>query len=143
MCGVWDLNDIVRGDMGRDVGQRVDAWDDKENITVQDLQIQSQMSVTDVQQNPLWYKSGLAGWMGFSVEAKALGVYGKGRSKWLPRSLDLLFGGSKEEQTQCLWRQQAYTEEARLMELLADEEADKDPMPDDGKLEGSGGDFKG
>ncbi|KAF8881821.1 hypothetical protein CPB84DRAFT_1871987 [Gymnopilus junonius] len=74
-------------------------------------------------------------------------VYGKGRSKWLPRSLDLLFGGHKEtsaeEQTRCLRRQQAYTKEVRLMELLADEEADEDPTPDDGELEGSGDDFKG
>ncbi len=30
----------------------------------------------------------------------------------------------------------AYTEEARLMELLADEEADVATIPDDGELEG-------
>ena len=56
-------------------------------------------------------------------------TYGRQRSKWLPRSLDLLFVG--------------YTEEARLMELLADEEADEESVPDDGKLEGSGNDFEG
>ena len=38
-------------------------------------------------------------------------------------------------------RQTAYTEEARLMELLADEEADVTAIPDDGELEGSGDDF--
>ena len=40
-------------------------------------------------------------------------------------------------------RKQAYTEEARLMELLADEEADEERVPDDGELEGSGDDFDG
>ncbi|KAF9000009.1 hypothetical protein BDQ17DRAFT_1427486 [Cyathus striatus] len=38
---------------------------------------------------------------------------------------------------------QVYTEEAQLMELLADEAADDDPMPDDGELEGSSDDFEG
>ena len=42
-----------------------------------------------------------------------------------------------------LCRQQAHTEEARLMELLADEEADEEGIPDDGELEGSGDDFDG
>jgi len=35
-----------------------------------------------------------------------------------------------------------YSEEAQLMELLADEEADENPIPDDGELEGSGDDFE-
>ncbi|KAF8221706.1 hypothetical protein L208DRAFT_1382148 [Tricholoma matsutake] len=39
--------------------------------------------------------------------------------------------------------QQAYTEEAQLMELLADEEADEDRIPDDGESEKSGDDFDG
>ena len=64
------------------------------------------------------------------------------RSKWLPRSLALLFGGEKErstdEQARRARRRQAYTEEARLMELLVDEELDEERIPDDGELEGSG-----
>ena len=74
-------------------------------------------------------------------------AYGHRRSKWLPRSLDLLFAGRKEsdidEQMRRVRRQQAYTEEARLMELLADEEGDENKIPDDGELEGSGDDFDG
>jgi hypothetical protein len=74
-------------------------------------------------------------------------VYGRARSKWLPRSLDLLFGGRKEsdvdQQPRRARRQQAYMEEARLMELLADEEADSEKIPDDGELEGSGDDYDG
>ena len=73
-------------------------------------------------------------------------MYGQKRSKWLPRSLDLLFGEVKDigvdEQTRRNRRRQAYSDEARLMELLADEEADEDPIPDDGELEGSGDDFE-
>jgi len=61
--------------------------------------------------------------------------------------LELLFGGQKEvdvdEQLRRLRRQQAYTEEARLMELLADEEADEERVPDDRELEGSGDNFSG
>jgi hypothetical protein len=71
-------------------------------------------------------------------------------SKWLLRSLELLFAGRKESdideqplrQTRRL-RQQGYTEEAWLMELLVDEEADEERIPDDGELEGSGDDFDG
>ena len=74
-------------------------------------------------------------------------MYGRQRSKWLPRSLELLFGGQKEvdvdEQLRRVRRREAYTEEARLMELLADEEADEERFPDDGELEGSGDDFNG
>jgi hypothetical protein len=55
-------------------------------------------------------------------------------------------GGRKEtgvdEQMRRICRRQAYTEEARLMELLADEEADEERTPDDGELEGSGDDFE-
>ena len=36
-----------------------------------------------------------------------------------------------------------HSEEARLMELLADEEADEERTPDDGESEGSGDDFEG
>ncbi|KAF8993152.1 ribonuclease H-like domain-containing protein [Cyathus striatus] len=74
-------------------------------------------------------------------------LYGERRSKWLLRSLELLFSGRREvdeqEQEQRSRRQQVYTEEAQLMELLADEAADDDPTPDDGELEGSGDDFEG
>ena len=66
-------------------------------------------------------------------------------TKWLPRSLDLLFAGRKDVdidvQIQRIRKQTAYTEEARLMELLAAEEADEETIPDDGELEGSGDDF--
>ena len=69
------------------------------------------------------------------------------QSKWLPQFLDLLFGGRKvtdiDEQLRKARRRQAYTQEARLMELLADEEADEERMPDDGELEGSGDDYEG
>jgi hypothetical protein len=69
------------------------------------------------------------------------------RSKWLPRSLELLFGGQKKTSTDEKMRRahrcQAYTEEARLMELLVDEELDEERIPDDGELEGSGDDFDG
>jgi len=68
-------------------------------------------------------------------------------SKWLPRSLALLFGKEKEvstdEQTRRACRCQVYTEEARLMELLIDEELDEERIPDDGELEGLGEDFDG
>lgn len=74
-------------------------------------------------------------------------TYGRQRSKWLPRSLELLFAGRREsdvdEQLRRTRRRQAYTEEAQLMELLADEEADEERIPDDGELEGSGDDFGG
>ncbi|KAF8954336.1 hypothetical protein BDZ97DRAFT_1865985 [Flammula alnicola] len=74
-------------------------------------------------------------------------AYGHQRSKWLPRSLDLLFGGWKEMDidVQMRWirRRDTFTEEARLMELIADEEADEERIPDDGELEGSGDDFDG
>jgi hypothetical protein len=65
----------------------------------------------------------------------------------LPGSLELLFTGRKEsninEQLRHVHRRQVYTEEARLMELLADEEADENRIPDDGELDGSGDDFNG
>ena len=48
-----------------------------------------------------------------------------------------------DQQMQRIRRQQAYTQEARLMELLADEEADEHRIPDDGELEGSGDDSEG
>ena len=48
-----------------------------------------------------------------------------------------------DEQLKRASRQQAYTEEARLMELLADEEADEERILDAGELEGSGDDFDG
>ncbi|KAG6825479.1 hypothetical protein H0H93_000637 [Arthromyces matolae] len=69
------------------------------------------------------------------------------RAKWLPRSLELLFSGRKEtdidEQMRRIQRKTAYTEEARLMELVAAEEADEDRIPDDGELEGSGDEYDG
>ena len=48
-----------------------------------------------------------------------------------------------DEKMKRIRRQNTYTEEARLMELLADEEADEERIPDDGELEGSGDDFDG
>ena len=44
---------------------------------------------------------------------------------------------------QAAQRRQAFTEEARLMELLVNEELDEERIPDDGELEGSGDDFDG
>jgi hypothetical protein len=74
-------------------------------------------------------------------------AYGRQRSKWLLRSLELLFAGRKEtdvdEQMRHTRQQQAYSEEAWLMELLADEEADNDRIPDDREFEGSGDNFNG
>ncbi|KAF8878171.1 ribonuclease H-like domain-containing protein [Gymnopilus junonius] len=79
------------------------------------------------------------------AESVANAVYGRNRSRWLPRSLELLFGGRKEidkdEQRRRDHRRTAYTEEARLMELLANEEADEERIPDDGELEGSGNEY--
>lgn len=73
-------------------------------------------------------------------------MYGQRRSKWLPRTLELLFGGRKEtsieKQMERVRRERAYTEEGRLMELLVDE-AEGEAIPDDGELEGSGDDFDG
>ncbi|KAF8164956.1 hypothetical protein B0H34DRAFT_670918 [Crassisporium funariophilum] len=66
------------------------------------------------------------------------------QSKWLPRSLELLFGGQKETNIDKQLRQthycQAFTDEAQLME---DEEMDKERIPDDRELEKSGDDFDG
>jgi hypothetical protein len=74
-------------------------------------------------------------------------TYGRQRSKWLLRLLELLFAGRKKsdigEQLRKTRRRQAYSKEAQLMELLADEEADEERTPDDGELEGSGDDFEG
>jgi hypothetical protein len=46
-----------------------------------------------------------------------------------------------DEQLRRVSRRQAYTEEACLMEILADEEEDEERIPDAGELEGSGDDF--
>jgi hypothetical protein len=74
-------------------------------------------------------------------------TYGRQRSRWLPRSLELLFRGRKEVdvdgQLRRVSRWQAYTEEACLMELLADEKEDEERIPDAGELEGFGDDFDG
>ena len=48
-----------------------------------------------------------------------------------------------DEQLRRVRRQEGYTEEVRLMELLADEEVDEERFPDDRELEGSGDDFTG
>lgn len=49
---------------------------------------------------------------------------------------------SIEKQMERVRREQAYTEEGRLMELLVDE-AEGEAIPDDSELEGSGDDFDG
>ncbi|KAG5342220.1 hypothetical protein C0989_004532 [Termitomyces sp. Mn162] len=73
-------------------------------------------------------------------------VYGQKCSKWLPQSLDFLFSGQEEtdidEQLRQVRRRQAYMEEVCLMELLVNEEDDKERIPDDGELEGSSDDFE-
>ena len=80
-------------------------------------------------------------------EEMANTTYGHRRSKCLPRSLDLLFGSQKEtdidERMRQSQRWQVYTVETQLMELLVDEEADEERIPDDGELEGSGNNFVG
>ncbi|KAJ7584740.1 ribonuclease H-like domain-containing protein [Mycena floridula] len=58
--------------------------------------------------------------------------------KWLPRSLELLFGGTSKKPIQ---RRKTFNQEVLLMELLS-AEAD-DEAPDDGELEGSGDDYEG
>ena len=62
-------------------------------------------------------------------------MYGHQRSKWLPRLLEFLLAGRKKsdvgEQLRKTRRRQAYSEEARLMELLVDEEADEERTPDE------------
>lgn len=74
-------------------------------------------------------------------------TYGCRQSKWLPHSLDLLFGSQKEtdidERMRQSQRQQVYTVKTQLMELLADGKADEERIPDDGELEGSGDNFVG
>ena len=74
-------------------------------------------------------------------------MYGHQQSKWLPRSLELLFGGQKEvamdEQLRWAAQQQAYTKEAHLLELLVDKEVDEERIPDAGELEGLGDNFDG
>lgn len=89
-------------------------------------------------------------WDGESAESDnetlTTAMYGQQQSKWLPRSLELLFGGRKqtdlERQMEQVHWQTAYTEEGRLMELLVDE-AEGKVILDDSKLEGSGDDFDG
>jgi hypothetical protein len=62
------------------------------------------------------------------------------RSKpWLPRSLDLLFGG-QAKQPIGRPKRRPFDEESWLMELLAAE--CEDEPPDDGELEGSGDDYQ-
>ncbi|TFK58634.1 hypothetical protein BDN72DRAFT_781827 [Pluteus cervinus] len=74
-------------------------------------------------------------------------TYGRKRSKWLPKTLEILFAGQTEsdvnEKEKRRQRRNAYSEEARLMELLVDEEMDEDKILDDGEREGSGDDFEG
>jgi hypothetical protein len=79
-----------------------------------------------------------------------LAIFGKSAfslGKRLPQSLDFLSAGQKEVNIdmQLSWMhwQRAYTAEARLMGLLADKEVNKDRVPDDSELEGSGDDFDG
>ncbi|KAL0569920.1 hypothetical protein V5O48_012038 [Marasmius crinis-equi] len=71
-------------------------------------------------------------------------------SKWLPRSLGLLFGGKpagEEELTldglmsRRQTRRAGWSEEALHMELLAQEEEDE--IPDDRELEGLGDKYEG
>jgi hypothetical protein len=64
---------------------------------------------------------------------------GQRRRRWLPVSLDTLFGGKTANPIRI--RRQAFTEESLHMELLAAEHSDE--APDDGELEGSGDDYEG
>ncbi|KAF8230460.1 hypothetical protein L208DRAFT_1378509 [Tricholoma matsutake] len=64
-------------------------------------------------------------------------IYGHQHLKWLPQSLELLFGGRKDTDID---EQKAHTEEARLID---DAEADEERIPDNGELEGSSNNFNG
>ncbi|KAL0566914.1 hypothetical protein V5O48_015079 [Marasmius crinis-equi] len=76
-------------------------------------------------------------------EARNTAYGGQRRSKWLPRSLELLFGDAPQpevdDQSRVIRRRTAYTEEARQLELLAQEE--EVPILDDSELEGSDNDY--
>ncbi|KAF5371266.1 hypothetical protein D9758_004281 [Tetrapyrgos nigripes] len=67
--------------------------------------------------------------------------------KWLPRSLELLFGGAATEDQSSesvegprRTRRRNFTEESLLMELLQQEAEDE--IPDDGELPGSGDEYE-
>jgi len=49
---------------------------------------------------------------------------------------------SIDEQLRRAWEWQAYTQEAQLIELLADEEVDEERMPDNKELEGLDNDYE-
>ncbi|KAL0564419.1 hypothetical protein V5O48_017626 [Marasmius crinis-equi] len=76
-------------------------------------------------------------------EARNVAYGGQRRLKWLPQSLELLFGDAPQpeldDHARVLRRRTAYTEEARQLELLAQEE--EDPILDDGAIEGSDDDY--
>ncbi|KAK6981688.1 hypothetical protein R3P38DRAFT_3233777 [Favolaschia claudopus] len=61
------------------------------------------------------------------------------RKTWLPCPLSKLFGGTVQKPPSR--RRQAFTQEERLMELLAADHSDEEP--DDGELEGSGDEYNG
>ncbi|KAG6871484.1 hypothetical protein C0995_004150 [Termitomyces sp. Mi166 len=47
-----------------------------------------------------------------------------------------------DQQIHSIHQRATYTEEAQLMELLANDEADEDRIPDDGELKGLSDNFK-
>jgi len=93
-----------------------------------------------------WVRSEREGGDDDSSTVTVPGTQGRHPAKWLPQSFELLFGGRQEtpieQQMLQARREKAYTEEARLMELLVDEE-EGETIPDDDELEGSGDDFDG
>lgn len=62
------------------------------------------------------------------------------KSTLVPCTLERLFGDAPARPRAV---RPALTEEERLMELLANELADSEKIPDDGELEGSGDDYDG
>ena len=61
----------------------------------------------------------------------------------MPHVAAKIFRIAVDEQLRQAARQQEYTAEVCLIELLADKEADKERIPDAGELEGSSDNFDG
>ncbi|CAK5266666.1 unnamed protein product [Mycena citricolor] len=71
--------------------------------------------------------------------ARITNSFGTATARWLPRSLDKLFGDTAKRPI-AVQRRRKLTDEERLMELLAAEFSDEEP--DDGALEGSGDEYE-
>lgn len=115
--------------------------DDADMDTSEDEDLQNPKARSGLIKSRSGWRKGMAKWiqeeqeLDEDEEELENCIYGRQRSKFLPRSLELLFAARKEtdidEQLRRTRRCQAYTEEARLMELLADEEMNEERIPDD------------